>query len=144
MSKAKGKLYEFWNEIYTRPLWVYVGGTVEEIKAQFLNNYDEEIKIDREDFAAWTCNVIRKPDRTFGVIVYFPRKDSMRMNIIAHEATHALFYFCEAYGLEPDNDNNEHLAYFMGWICSCINKARLNAVKPINRKRNEQRNAKGI
>lgn len=132
-KKNKGKVYEFCNGIYKRPLWVIIGGSVDDVKAMFLNNNQEEIRIDRGDIGAWSCNVVRKEDYRYGVVVYFPNRKDMTMNFIAHEATHVLAYFCEAYELNVNcGSDNEHLAYFMGWICDCINKARCDSIKPIN------------
>lgn len=130
---AKSKaLYEFYNGIYPRPLWVVIGGTVEDIKATFLNENEKEIMLGKEEFGAWTCGVLRKKDYDYGVVVWFPHREDMIMNWIAHEATHILAYFCEAYGLHVDcGFDNEHLAYLMGWICECINKARCKSVKPV-------------
>lgn len=48
------------------------------------------------------------------------------MKNICHEAFHVLSSIIDACDLERIyNGRNEHLAYLMGWICDCINKARL-------------------
>ena len=50
----------------------------------------------------------------------------MTMRNISHEAFHVLSSINDACDLERMyNGRNEHQAYLMGWICDCINKARL-------------------
>ena len=44
------------------------------------------------------------------------------MNICCHEATHACEHIEEEIGMEH---GGEPSAYLIGWIASCINKARL-------------------
>ena len=62
----------------------------------------------------------------FGNLVVFPKKKNMTMKNICHEAFHVLSSISDACDLERTyNGRNEHLAYLMGWICDCINKARL-------------------
>lgn len=126
MSKAR--IYEFDPLIYPRILWVVRGGTKDDIKAKFLNNEQEEINFgDREDFSAWTCNVVHKADNKYGIAVWFPNKITIKC--MCHEATHAMFYYCQACGLDVVDASDEHLAYLMGWICDCIDKVRTNKIK---------------
>lgn len=140
-TKSKSQLYEFTNGIYTRPLWVAIGDDIEYIKATFLDEKRKELILNQEEFWAVTYPVRRKKDDLFGVVVWFPHREDMIMNYIAHEATHVLGYYCAAYGLNTDcGFDNEHLAYLMGWICECINRARCKSVKPVefNNKKKEK------
>ena len=62
----------------------------------------------------------------FGNLVVFPKKKDMTMKNICHEAFHVLSSINDVCDLERIcNGRNEHQAYLMGWICDCINKARL-------------------
>lgn len=62
----------------------------------------------------------------FGNLVVFPKKKDMTMKNICHEAFHVLSSINDACDLERMyKGRNEHQAYLMGWICDCINKARL-------------------
>jgi len=128
-AKSKAKVYEFENGIYPRTLWVVKGGTMDEIKELYLNNEQEEINFSDEDgFGGWTCNCVRKKDYKYGIVVWFPEK--ITINYMAHEATHAMMFFCTACGLTVDCvDNSEHIAYLMGWIVECIDKVRTNKAK---------------
>lgn len=61
-----------------------------------------------------------------GNLVVFPKKRDMTMKNICHEAFHVLSSINDVCGLERlYNGRNEHQAYLMGWICDCINQARL-------------------
>ena len=56
------------------------------------------------------------------VLVLFSSSKAMRMNVICHEASHA----CDAIeGNIEMKHGGEPSAYLIGWIASCINKARL-------------------
>ena len=54
--------------------------------------------------------------------VHFASKDSMRMGVCCHEASHACEAIENAIGMVH---GGEPSAYLIGWIASCINKARL-------------------
>ena len=67
-----------------------------------------------------------KAGKYFGNLVVFPKKKDMTMKNICHEAFHVLSSINDSCDLERlYNGRNEHQAYLMGWICDCINKARL-------------------
>lgn len=123
MAKNKGYLVEFDPVIYPRLLWVVKGGAFEEIQATFKPVSEErELEITYTNFGAWECPVERKCDACLGVVVWFPRK--MKVGDMAHEATHAALDIFGDLGIDADRDNNEHLAYFIGWIVDCIDKVR--------------------
>jgi hypothetical protein len=61
-------------------------------------------------------------DRRRGVLVSFQCRKSMSMNYCCHEASHV----CDAIEEYTDLEHGgESSAYLIGWIASCINKARL-------------------
>ena len=67
-----------------------------------------------------------KAGNYFGNLVVFPKKKDMTMRNVSHEAFHVLSSMNDACDLERFRGAyNEHQAYLMGWICDCINKARL-------------------
>lgn len=128
---TKAKIYEFDPVIYPRTLWVVKGGTQAEIKENFWDNEQEEINFGDREAGAWTCDVVRKEDYKYGVVVWFPTK--ITINYMTHEATHAMFYYGEACGLQVcEGSDNEEWAYLMGWICDCIDKVRAGKAKEIN------------
>nr|DAH75720.1 MAG TPA: hypothetical protein [Caudoviricetes sp.] len=63
-----------------------------------------------------------KSDRRRGVLVSFQCQKNMSMNYCCHEASHV----CDAIEDYTDMEHgDEPSAYLIGWIASCINKARL-------------------
>lgn len=56
------------------------------------------------------------------VLIAFPNKRTMTMNVCCHEASHACDDIEKAIGMEH---GGEASAYLLGWIASCVNKARL-------------------
>lgn len=67
-------------------------------------------------------NVREKVDKKFCSFVNFASKDSMRMGVCCHEASHVCDAIEDAISMEH---GGEPSAYLIGWIASCINKARL-------------------
>ena len=63
-----------------------------------------------------------KNDRRKCILLLFENTKCMTMNICCHEATHACEHIEEEIGMEH---GGEPSAYLIGWIASCINKARL-------------------
>ena len=66
--------------------------------------------------------VREKSNKKLCSFINFASKDSMRMGICCHEASHACDAIEDAIGMEH---GGEPSAYLIGWIASCINKARL-------------------
>ena len=64
----------------------------------------------------------RKDNDSYGVLVSFKCMKDMTMNICCHEASHACDAIEDAVGMDH---GGEPSAYLIGWIASCINKARL-------------------
>ncbi len=65
---------------------------------------------------------IRKSDDRYGVLVSFKSTKDMTMSVCCHEASHACDAIENGIGMEH---GDEPSAYLIGWIASCINKARL-------------------
>ena len=66
--------------------------------------------------------VREKSNKKLCSFVNFASKDSMRMGVCCYEASHVCDAIEDAIGMEH---GGEPSAYLMGWIASCINKARL-------------------
>lgn len=103
--KKKG-YYEYENGIYPLKLWVHIGKDLKEL----IDSCFDKCKAPDIDYGGVTySDAVRKSDRRRGVLVSFPCQKVMSMDYCCHEASH---------GGEPS-------AYLIGWIASCINKARL-------------------
>ena len=100
-------------------LWVHIGKDLKEL----IDSCFDKCKAPDSDYGGVTySDAVRKSDRRRGVLVSFQCRKSMSMNYCCHEASHACDAIEDAIGMEH---GGEPSAYLMGWIASCINKARL-------------------
>lgn len=116
------KIYEFDPCVYPRLLWVVKGGTLAEIsKVLELSGYEEDESIG----AVTLCNVRRRSDENLGALVWFPKASNIKnLDWIAHECTHVAMYMFGETGCIADVENQEPLAYLVGWAFSCVDKVR--------------------
>lgn len=115
--------YEYNPVIYPRKLCVAIGMNQDDANNCFKGRNGERLIVDFRDSDALTFDsVIQKKDGKYTVFVNFANKSVMTMGICSHEASH----ICDA--IEEDigmKHGGEPSAYLIGWISSCINKARL-------------------
>ncbi len=118
MKKELG-YYEYDPVIYPRKLWVHIGRDLEElIDAEF-----DGCNPPGKEYGGVTYGeAVRKSDNRYGVLVSFKTGKDMTMDVCAHEASHACDDIEGAITMEH---GGEASAYLLGWIASCINKARL-------------------
>lgn len=116
------KIYEFDPCVYPRLLWVVKGGTLAEIsKVLELSGYEEDESVG----AVTLCNVRRRSDENLGALVWFPKASNIKnLDWIAHECTHVAMYMFGETGCIADVENQEPLAYLVGWAFSCVDKVR--------------------
>ena len=120
--KKKG-YYEYDPVIYPRRLCVAIGMNQEDANICFEGRKGEILKVDFSNSDAMTYDeVSEKLNKKFCTFINFASKDSMRMEVCCHEASHACDAIENAIGMEH---GGEPSAYLIGWIASCINKARL-------------------
>lgn len=83
----------------------------------------ESLEVDFDSTSAMSFGSVRKKsDKKMCSFVNFRSKAEMRMSVCCHEASHACDAIEDAIGMEH---GGEPSAYLIGWIASCINKARL-------------------
>ena len=115
--------YKYDPVIYPRRLCVAIGMNQEDANKCFEGRKGEILKVDFSNCAAVTYDGVRiKSSRENCSFINFASKDSMRMGVCCHEASHS----CE--DIEKDlciEHGGEPSAYLIEWIASCINKARL-------------------
>lgn len=115
--------YEYDPVIYPRLLWVFVGQKLKDVEGEFVDSDGEDLKIESDNFHGLTLSEMeRKADMAMGEAVVFCSKKDMTMNVCCHEASHVCDAIEEVTGMEH---GGEASAYLIGWIASCINKARL-------------------
>ena len=114
--------------MYPRKLWVMVEEHKWIVEGNFIDSDGNPLRFGTEEgFDGRTFSEVKSKDGGyFGNLVVFHSKRCMTMGTICHEAFHVLSALNDSLGLERYyNGLNEHQAYLMGWIGSCINKARL-------------------
>ena len=115
--------YEYNPVIYPRILCVAIGMNQEDANKCFEGRNEERLMVDFKNSDALTFDsVIQKKDRKYAVFVNFANKSAMTMGICRHEASHVCDAIEEDIGIKH---GSEPSAYLIGWISSCINKARL-------------------
>lgn len=128
--KKKG-YYEYGNGIYPLKLWVHIGKDLKELIDYCFDGCNAP---DRDYGGVTYSDAVRKSDKRRGVLVSFQCSKDMSMDYCCHEASHACDAIEDAIGMEHGDDPS---AYLIGWIASCINKARLgigNFVEIIDKK----------
>lgn len=115
--------YEYNPVIYPRILCVAIGMNLEDANKCFEGRNKERLMVDFKNSDALTFDsVIQKKDGKYAVFVNFSNKSVMTMGICCHEASHVCDAIEEDIGIKH---GDEPSAYLIGWISSCINKARL-------------------
>ena len=112
--------FEYDPVIYPRKLWVHIGYDLKELAPKAF--YNVVIDENKDYRGVEYGEVVRKSDDKYGILVSFPKRKDMTMDICVHEASHVCDDLEKATGLEHGGESS---AYLMGWIASCINNARL-------------------
>lgn len=104
-------------------LCVAIGMNQEDANKCFEGRNGGVLRVDFSNADAITYgNVREKSNKKLCSFINFASKNSMRMGVCCHEASHACDTIEGAIGMEH---GGEPSAYLIGWIASCINKARL-------------------
>ena len=124
--------YEYIPQIYPRRLWVMYDTCEEDIDKCFIDIKGNPlahnaVPMQKGNYGGMVYNeCIDKAKGYIGNLVVFPKKKDMTMKNICHEGFHVLSSINDSCDLERFyNGRNEHQAYLLGWICDCINKARM-------------------
>ena len=112
--------FEYDPVIYPRKLWVHIGYDLKELAPKAF--YNVVIDENKDYRGVEYGEVVRKSDDKYGILVSFPNRKDMTMDICVHEASHVCDDLEKATGLEHGGESS---AYLIGWIASCINNARL-------------------
>lgn len=123
------QIHEFNPEIYPKKIWVVKGGTSTQIKERFYGTNGEELDLD-DSCDALACNVmIEDGTKRLGELIWFPYVKNMTIDKIAHEAVHAAMDIFGFVGCKVHYDNQEPIAYLVGWVADCIDKVKRNKVE---------------
>uniref|UniRef100_UPI00402698C4 hypothetical protein n=1 Tax=Prevotella sp. TaxID=59823 RepID=UPI00402698C4 len=120
---SKQGYYRYNAVIYPRRLCVYIGLSGEDVNKCFEGINGEELNFDFNGYDGMEFGEIKeKATGLICILVVFPNKRAMTMSVCCHEASHACDDIEKAIDMEH---GGEASAYLLGWLASCINKARL-------------------
>lgn len=115
--------YEYDPVIYPWKLCVAIAMNQDDANKCFKGRNGERLMVDFRYSDALTFDCVKqKKDGKYAVFVNFANKSAMTMGICCHEASHVCDAIEEGIGMKH---GGEPSAYLIGWISSCINKARL-------------------
>lgn len=98
--KRKG-YYEYDPVIYPRMLCVAIGLNQEDANKCFEGRNGEVLKVDFSNYDAITYDIVReKANKKLCSFINFASKDSMKMGVCCHEASHACDAIENAIGME--------------------------------------------
>jgi hypothetical protein len=128
MSKAKVQFHEFNPTIYPRKLWVVKGkNCLPNIQEMFSEVDGDEICFSNDlclGFKAIVLSVQRKSDGKCGVLVWL--REEYNLSDIAHESCHVAMEIAKEVGIVADYDNQEPIAYLVGFAFDCIKQVYTN------------------
>lgn len=115
--------YEYDPVIYPRKLCVAIAMNQDDVNKCFEGRNGERLMVDFRYSDALTFDSVKqKKDGKYSVFVNFANKSAMTMGICCHETSHVCDAIEEDIGMKHVGEPS---AYLIGWISSCINKARL-------------------
>lgn len=119
-SPKKTTIHEFDPCIYPRKLWVVKGGTLDDIRETLEFEIEEN-----ECGGAVTFPANDKKGHFSGYCVWFPKSsDINNLDWIAHESTHVALSIFGDIGAIVTMEDQEPLAYLVGWVFRCIDVVR--------------------
>lgn len=115
------KIHQFDPVIYPRKLFVLKGGDSGLIKRHFTDTNKYELVIEEEignGFDGMVFQVKSKDNGCLGSLVWIA--NSVNIEVIAHESSHAAMDILSEIGYKLDAENQEPLSYMIGWVADCI------------------------
>lgn len=126
MKKKTDKIvYEFDPKIYPRSLFVMKGCDPKDVTDRFTtrdgSEFEIEIEVGSEPSMSTLSMVKFKDTGKYGelVVVWIDDKD-VDMSMISHEAFHVSMNILSELGIKFHADNQEPIAYMVGWCARCI------------------------
>lgn len=124
-NKKEVLVYEYDPMIYPRKLFVMKECEIKDIKERFSTRDDEEIEIEIEkgsESALRTFPMVKIKDTgAYGeLVVVFVKPKYVSCGMISHEAFHVTMDILSELGVMFHADNQEPIAYMVGWVAQCI------------------------
>lgn len=117
-KQDKTVIKEYNSVIYPRYLWIATGD-IKEVMSKFEYDDGEPLKCKEKGFFGVTFGYVCNKEREkLGVLVYFRHTEGLSHAV--HEAVHAANKIFRDLNITFNFDEDEHYAYFVSWIVSCI------------------------
>jgi hypothetical protein len=110
--------YEFDTTIYPRKIWIAISKTsLDEI-------FEGSVDLDEKQARATTSWVQYRATGEAGMLIQVARISDLDCEVMTHEAVHAAIEILSDLDVPVNQDNQESIAYFAGWIAKCCEKVR--------------------
>ncbi len=132
MAKKQPVIHMFGNDQFPRRLWIVKDAPFSWIKERFKGiNGDELEEVDPDCARAATfADVEHLASREFGILIVIFNGRPLGVNECAHEATHFAMELYRAMGESISVEQQEVMAYLVGWAADCIHQVVTNKYKP--------------
>lgn len=126
----KIKIHQFENGIYQPCVFIVADNRLDLIKENFTEIDGGEIDLSEVDCFTqafvYQVPVIHKDNANIsGMLIVFQSKQNMQVEIMAHEAYHAMLLYAEHIGLNYERGgSNEARAYLLEWMVKCCNQVK--------------------
>lgn len=118
--EIKSKIHEFDPVIYPRKLYV-IDGYDEDLLSEFSHGADNgDLKYPDNCHGVTFPYVRHRESLLLGVLVCFGPDKKNITGMIAHEAVHAANGILNSLGVTYTTEDDETLAYLVGWAADCI------------------------
>lgn len=114
--KEKIKIHEFPLTPYPGKLWIA-------ITTSNMNDYFEELSDFDPDCDA-IMNIVVDKDGYRGYLIRFSSLESINFENVAHESFHVVAECCNYIGADIDTNNQEFVAYLIGYIAKCCGEVK--------------------
>lgn len=136
----KNLVYEFDPIVYPRKLWVCINVDEAFVQEHFCSKDYKELSFQANNpyWAITFDEVFNVNTKKRGELVIFGSRNNMRIDVIAHEASHIVDGIENAINMEH---GGEPSAYLFGWVCKSINLARMGKCEPLKLRAGNERGA---
>ena len=112
-------VYQFDLKIYPRMIWVALESSKEEIQTKFGLDMPQEYF----EGGATTTSLVTHNDSGNNGILIFSGESKLSKNHTAHESFHAALEVAKSIGMGFSFEDQEPMAYLIGFIAECIEHA---------------------
>jgi len=114
------KKYTFYVPIYSRRVYVYIGDDYKDINKKVNKDYKIEESGDKANYLE--ASVVEMTHKGEGLVDnLFLLPSNVEQHTVAHECVHMAWDILDLVGVRVEADNNEALAYLVGYLMKEVN-----------------------